>query len=373
MGRSDFAVSTYDAGGSSDSGSAWNPKNWTRRIWLIIATVIVLIVVVIVGAVVGVRATRDNNGGNNSYPDYFKLNYTLIDTYSGTSFFDKFNYFNTYDPAGGFVHYVDPSYAGQYNLTYATPSTALIRVDTTVGPGSEPDASTGRFSVRLESKAQYGPGLFLFDVKHTPYGCGTWPALWLTDPANWPTNGEIDIMEAVNGATSGNLVALHTTDDCSMGDIQRQMAGTAGQGDCHNATNSNTGCTVTGPGATYGPEFNKAGGGVVALEWRNEGIRVWVFGREGSGGVRSLPVGTSPDPSAWGRPLADFPATNCDMGRHFRNQSIVVNIDLCGYLTEAVWESSGCPSTCTDYVANNPLAFGNAFWEFGAFQVFEAR
>lgn len=121
MGRSDFAVSTYDAGGSSDSGSAWNPKNWTRRIWLIIATVIVLIVVVIVGAVVGVRATRDNNGGNNSYPDYFKLNYTLIDTCesgwiwllfeihsgvvteadfidSGTSFFDKFNYFNTYDP-----------------------------------------------------------------------------------------------------------------------------------------------------------------------------------------------------------------------------------------------------------------------------------
>jgi hypothetical protein len=67
------------------------------------------------------------------------------------------------------------------NLTYATESTAVVKVDTTVGPDSEPNASTGRFSVRLESKAQYGPGLFLFDVKHTPYGCGTWPALWLTE------------------------------------------------------------------------------------------------------------------------------------------------------------------------------------------------
>jgi hypothetical protein len=151
-------------------------------------------------------------------------------------------------------------------------------------------------------------------------------------------------MESVNAATSGNMMALHTTDDCSMADIPRQMVGTAGQGDCHNATNFNTGCTVTGPVTTYGPDFNEDGGAVVALEWRAEGIRVWMFGRDGdeSQAVRRLPVERMPDPSVWGRPLADFPATNCDMGSHFRNQSIVVNIDLCGYLTEAVWESSGC-------------------------------
>jgi hypothetical protein len=159
-------------------------------------------------------------------------------------------------------------------------------------------------------------------------------------------------MEAVNQATTGNLVALHTTADCSMSDIRREMAGTAGQGDCHNATNSNTGCTVKGAPATYGPEFNAAGGGVVALEWRDEGIRVWVFSRDAERGVTALPLvdegggaaAAAPDPSVWGPPLADFPATNCDMGTHFRNQSIIVNIDLCGYFTEAVWASSGCKS-----------------------------
>ncbi|KAJ4302159.1 hypothetical protein N0V88_002295 [Collariella sp. IMI 366227] len=177
------------------------------------------------------------------------------------------------------------------NLTYATPSTAIIRVDTTVGPGSVPDASTGRFSVRLESKTQYGPGLFLFDVKHTPYGCGTWPALWLTDPNNWPTNGEIDILEATNQATtSGPLVSLHTTSDCSMSDIRRSMTGTAGSEDCYNATNHNSGCGVSGPPSTYGPDFNARGG----ASWR------------------------------------------------------------------------------LNFVANNPSAFMDAYWEFGGFQVYKA-
>lgn len=67
------------------------------------------------------------------------------------------------------------------NLTTATSTSAVVRVDTSVGPSSSPDASTGRFSVRLESKVQYNNGLFLFDIKHTPYGCGTWPALWLVE------------------------------------------------------------------------------------------------------------------------------------------------------------------------------------------------
>jgi len=125
---------------------------------------------------------------------------------SPSNFFDKFTYFWGYDPAQGFVHYaaqedalgrvgfsplvflrplqqVTYTYASSFkNLTYVTSSnTILVKVDDKTGPDDTPNASTGRHSVRLESKRQYGPGLFIFDVKHTPYGCGTWPALWLTE------------------------------------------------------------------------------------------------------------------------------------------------------------------------------------------------
>jgi hypothetical protein len=145
-------------------------------------------------------------------------------------------------------------------------------------------------------------------------------------------------MEAVNYATTGNMMTLHTTSSCEM-DVKRIMTATAGQTDCYNGTNSNTGCQTTGTNSTYGPEFNSAGGGVMAVEWRTEGIRMWQFNRSG---IPSDITNKNPDPSGWGTALADFPNTDCDMTSHFKNQSIIVNIDLCGDLTNAVWDSSGC-------------------------------
>jgi hypothetical protein len=247
---------------------------------------------------------------------------------SGTDFFDNFDYFTGYDPSSGFVHYVPSETAASYNLTYASSSSAVLRVDTSVSNTTVPNASTGRFSVRVTSKKQYGlNNLFIFDVKHSPVGCGTWPALWLSDPSNWPENGEIDIMEAVNvvGSTY-NQMTLHTTKGCSMG-VKRKETGKSLQNSCVNTTNENAGCGVNaGEKVTYGDQFNENGGGVLAMELRAAGIRMWQFARS------SVPsnVFSAPDPSTWGEATADFPSTDCNIGNHFRNQSIIANIDLCG-------------------------------------------
>lgn len=227
----------------------------------------------------------------------------------------------------------------QQNLTYATPSTAVVKVDTAVGPDSVPNASTGRFSVRLESKKTYNSGLFLFDVKHTPYACGAWPALWLTDPSHWPDHGEIDIMESVNQGTDGNQMTLHTTGGCSMGGVKRKMAGKAADGNCDHAANKNAGCGVSGDDKTFGTAVNGAGGSVMAVEWRDAGIRMWQFARDA---VPQDVAGKKPDPSTWGEAAADFPSTDCNIGSHFKNNSIIVNIDLCGDLVYGSWKQSGC-------------------------------
>lgn len=220
--------------------------------------------------------------------------------------------------------------SSQYNLTYASSSSAVLRVDTTVDNSTVPNAETGRFSVRITSKKQYNTGLFIFDVIHSPLGCATWPALWTADPANWPANGEVDIMEAVNVVTEiPNQITLHSSEGCSMKSVKRKQSGDTIGTTCVSSSseNGNDGCGVKDDGFTFGPSFNAKRGGVIAMEWRNEGIRMWDWWR---GSVPADITAGTPDPSTWKEASSDFPNTNCNIGTHFKNQSIIANIDLCG-------------------------------------------
>jgi len=337
-----------------------NPLNW--KLWqklLGAAIVVVIIIAIIVGAVLGSRA--------NAYPSYSKLNYSIADTFSGSNFYDNFDYFYGYDPTQGFVHYDNPTDSKARNTTFTTSTQAFLQVDTT-----ETNATTGRHSARVSSKNTYNDGLFIFDVAHTPYGCGTWPAIWLVDQANWPMHGEIDIIESVNQGTSGNQMTLHTDAGCDMSGIKRKETGTVLTTSCVNTTDENAGCGIKGAPATFGPDFNAAGGGVYATELRSDGIRTWFWPRN------SIPndvSGGSPDPSSWSEALADFPNTHCDIGSHFQNLSITINVDLCGSwagATAIYSTQDNCPGTCEELVANNATAFDNAFWAINSMKVYKA-
>lgn len=134
-------------------------------------------------------------------------------------------------------------------------------------------------------------------------------------------------MEAVNvvGSTY-NQMTLHTTKDCSM-NVKRKETGTVMTTNCLNSTDDNAGCGINAGNATFGTGYNNAGGGYLAMELRDAGIRMWQFAR---GGEPADLTSGSPDPSTWEEATADFPSTDCNIGNHFQNQSIIANIDLCG-------------------------------------------
>jgi hypothetical protein len=156
---------------------------------------------------------------------------------------------------------------------------------------------------------------------------------------------------------------------------RRKQTGNALEKQCDTTANGNAGCGVQAPVNTSSSAFNENGGGVYATEWRDDGIRMWFFGRGNEPSDLTNTTAT-PDPSTWGEPTADFPDTHCDIGNHFRNASIIMNIALCGDWAgaQSIYSGQGdCPGTCDNFVANNATAFEDAYWEIKSFRVFSAE
>lgn len=139
-----------------------------------------------------------------------------------------------------------------------------------------PNGGPGRPSIRLTSNNNYTHGLFVIDLAHMPFGCGTWPAFWTFGP-NWPNNGEIgtlvnkslmnsvnltlitDIIEGVNLNTV-NSMTLHCSPNCTI--AGSGMTGILQTNNCAYYPGYNVGCGITAnTSLSYGVGFNNNGGG----------------------------------------------------------------------------------------------------------------
>lgn len=102
---------------------------------------------------------------------------------------------------------MDMATAQSQNLSFASDDTFIMRADsTTVLSASGP----GRNSVRIKSNKTYTTHVVIFDIRHMPQGCATWPAAWEVDEATWPNGGETDVVEGVNDH-GPNQSTLHTS------------------------------------------------------------------------------------------------------------------------------------------------------------------
>ena len=251
---------------------------------------------------------------------------------------------------------------------------AIMSVDTT---NKWPRGGDGRPATRIISNNAYTHGLFILDLEHMPWGCGTWPAYWLLGP-DWATNGEIDIIEGVNTGMS-NSISMHTEAGCTI--AGSGQTATFQTSDCDHNANGNSGCGSLLDGSkipnNYGEGLNNNGGGVYATEWTSEYIKHWFFPR---GSIPDNIASGEPDPATWGIPTVNAQGS-CDIDSHFNNMSIIINTDFCGAWAGWVYQSQfpECPQnmsansldSCVDFVGNNPSYFEQAYWEINSLQVYQ--
>jgi hypothetical protein len=224
----------------------------------------------------------------------------------------------------------------------------------------------------MQSNAQYTTSVMVFNIRHMPQGCGTWPAVW-TLGADWPNEGEIDILEGVNNQGS-DTITLHTGAGCTMPSSTSQT-GTTLTTNCDAEVDNNAGCGVQdNDPRSFGPTFNANGGGWYAVERTTSFIKVWFWSRVATGIPSDVSGGaTSVDTDNWGTPTAFFPDTSCPISSIFGPHNIIFDLTFCGDWAGAstVYAASGCPSTCVDYVNNNPSAFSNAYFDFAWLKIYE--
>ena len=293
--------------------------------------------------------------------------YVLVDDYfANGDFFDKFSFWDAPDPTNGFVLYQSRHVAEGWLIRNGTENVRIV-VD------SIDKSPNGRPSVRLTSLKSYQSGLIVLDVDHMPGGiCGTWPAFWTVGP-DWPTQGEIDIIEGVNDQRTNNM-ALHTGLNCSIRKSSTAFSGNIGHSDCTSGAKDDQGCQISTTNTlTYGLGFNDIGGGVYAAEWTRSAINIFFFPR----GSMPIDLATEfPNPTLWGEPSARFQG-DCNIAESFTNQNIVFDTTFCGDWAGEVWSGSTCAlstqQTCEEFVAQNPLAFADAYWSINALKVYEVN
>ncbi|EHL01813.1 putative endo-1,3(4)-beta-glucanase [Glarea lozoyensis 74030] len=313
--------------------------------------------------------------------------YTIDETYEGEGFFNKFNFFTGLDPTRGYVQYQSQADAASTKFGSKLVNTIngqnFMGVDHT---NTYDPFGAGRPSVRIETKKTYNHGLFILDLAHMPSStCGNWPAFWTYSDVNYPAQGEIDILENIHENTQ-SLNVLHTSAGFSVAGNKKglQQSGDQTTYNCDdNAQSSDYGSQFTGQGCastninpgSYGSALNAVGGGVYAMEWTSDVIRVWSFPKV----VIPLDIiAGKPDPSKWGLPTFTTAQGKGDIDSHFKDHKVVLDTTFCGNWAgqDFFWKQTSCYDpilypTCSEYVGKNPSKYADTYWLINSLKVFQ--
>jgi hypothetical protein len=111
------------------------------------------------------------------------------------------------------------------------------------------------------------------------------------------------------------------------------------------------------------------------MQWTGSFIKIWFFPR---GAIPQTIFTTSPDVTRFGTPQAHFQGA-CDINANFKEHRLIFDTTFCGDWAGNVYRASGCPMygmsdqirACVRYVAENPRAYEQAYWEINSIRVFQ--
>ncbi|TEB28348.1 laminarinase [Coprinellus micaceus] len=303
-------------------------------------------------------------------PAVLGANYALSEAIIGPAFYDKFIWFYAADPSHGRVNYTDKDTSKRLNLTYVgklEPSLqrssrwALRWTWSNACTEFPTYASSNSFILRADYKTVLNPSgagrnsvrTFVICLKDV---VRTWPAIWETKAAVWPTGGEVDVLEGVHGKAP-NVATLHTTAERHLLPRTTAKAG---------VTSGSQRLKALVPASTRT--------GVDGLLWRGGQtfIKMWFWHRM-SGNVPAFISNPTEklNTDGWGTPAAFFPNTTCDMTKHFMDHHIIINLTFCGDWAGPAYASSGCPTTCADFVNKNTDYFKDAYFDIAAVRIYK--
>lgn len=247
----------------------------------------------------------------------------------------------------------------------------------------ERDAGRGRDSVRIQSHERYFDSLLVLDLVHMPVGCGTWPAFWTIGTGEWPTGGEIDIIEGTNDQ-GNNQYTVHTTTSCKIpkknnDDLSGNNEAYSGEAralDCSPVA----GCSIDGGEAhTFGPGMNAAGGGFLLTRIKQTaGVSMWWFPRDKGIPQVLLDGKDEIDEKELGQRIAHFPASDqCDLDKSLTEQQLIFNLAMCGgwcasrYPGAAQCQQKYPGKQWEDIIYDHPEEFNDAYWLINSLKVYQ--
>ncbi|KAI2781409.1 concanavalin A-like lectin/glucanase domain-containing protein [Daldinia loculata] len=315
-----------------------------------------------VGAAAAVLAA--NAGATQSYQ--------VSEVYNSTNFFDKFNFFSGTDPNSGYVQYQTQANAQDLGLVKIQDGEVYVGVD---HAGSYQATGGGRKSVRLESKNLYNKGLIIAEFTHLPKPvCGSWPAFWFFgDP--WPTKGEIDLYENWNDFNF-NRHTSHVDNPAVVGDctlVASDMTAKIDSPNCYDFADGQAnfqGCSASEVSSTFG----SASGGIFALQWTDDFLKIWDWPRDGA--PKDISNGQPAPDSTWGQP--SYVISKCNVDKAFKDMKMVLNINFCSVAGQTGQWDTSCKATtgfgsCTEYVAAKGGDFESSNFKVKDIKVYELK